>query len=51
MNNLEWKLTFTQEKIDKNLFIKIKENDFLTIQVYVDDIIFDAMIMFYVKSF
>ena len=29
-------------KIDTNLFTKIKENDILLVQIYVDDIIFDA---------
>ena len=33
---------FTQQKINKSLFIKIKGKDFLIIQVYVNDIIFYA---------
>jgi len=33
---------FTQQKINKTLFIKIKGKDFLIIQVYVNDIIFYA---------
>ena len=29
-------------KFDTTLFIKIKENDMLLVQIYVDDIIFEA---------
>ena len=33
---------FKMGKFDTTLFIKIKENDMLLVQIYVDDIIFEA---------
>ena len=33
---------FKMGKIDTTLFIKLKENDMLIVQIYVDDIIFGA---------
>ena len=37
-------------KIDTNLFTKIKENDILLVQIYVDDIIFDVLMFHFVKN-
>ena len=34
---------FTKGKIDTTLFLKNFENNFLIVQIYVDDIIFDSM--------
>ena len=42
---------FKMGKLDTTLFIKIKENDMLLVQIYVDDIIFGSTNLFYVKNF
>ena len=38
-------------KIDTTLFIKLRENDILIVQIYVDDIIFGATMFHFVKNF
>ena len=38
-------------KLDTALFIKIKENEMLLVQVYEDDIIFGFTDLLYVKNF
>ena len=41
---------FKMGKIDTTLFIKLKDNDMLIVQIYVDDIIFGATMFHFVKS-
>ena len=41
---------FKMGKIDTTLFIKLKDNDMLIVQIYVDDIIFGAIMFHFVKS-
>ena len=42
---------FKMGKIDTTLFIKLRENDILIVQIYVDDIIFGATMFHFVKNF
>ena len=37
-------------KIDTTLFIKLRENDILIVQIYVDDIIFGATMFHFMKN-
>ena len=37
-------------KIDTTLFIKSKDDDMLIVQIYVDDIIFGAIMFHFLKS-
>ena len=41
---------FKMGKIDTTLFIKLKDNDMLIVQIYVDDIIFGAIMFHFVKN-